>query len=158
MVNSNRRRKWTKLIGRNHWTDYLCEGTWHFDRFLRAERDSFTLNTTATYNCCIVEVNGPINSNGRIRRLLLHFRQQDNICSIDMIKWYEWTLWSVPNVGNGLIYTQYYCRLWFRYFWNKWAISSNSRIQQLPLHFRQQKPAGIDIYERTLRVNQLIGS
>ena len=40
---------------------------------------------------------------------------------IDMIERYEWTLWSVPQGRNGLIYTQYRCTLWFRYFWSKWS-------------------------------------
>ena len=59
------------------------------------EMDSFTLNTTAAYDFGIFEVNGlikAINSNGRIRRLPLHFRQQDHPCSIDMIERYHWTL------------------------------------------------------------------
>ena len=88
--------------------------------------------------------------------LLLHFRQQDQPCSIDMIECYQWTLWLVPKGRNGLIYTQYHCSLWFRYFWNKWAISRNGKIQRLLLHFRQQdQPCSIDtieFYQWTLRL------
>ena len=142
-----------------------------------------------------------------IWQLPLHFRQQDQPCSIYMIELYLPTHWSVSEVQNqliydsskcswsfhhfrwnvtirpplrsssdnnvihvlrkgrnGLIYTQFYCILSFRYFWNKWAcqqqrqntmtsalclssmyfwkvngpIKSSNSIWQLPLHFRQQ--------------------
>jgi len=51
--------------------------------------DSFTLNTTAAYDFGIFEINGPVNSSGRIQWLPLHFRQQDHPCSIDMIERYQ---------------------------------------------------------------------
>ena len=51
--------------------------------------DSFTLNTTAADHFGIFEVNGPVSCNSEIQGLLLHLRQQDRPCSIDMIKRYE---------------------------------------------------------------------
>ena len=88
--------------------------------------DSFTLNTTAADNFGIFELNGPVSCRSELQGLLLHLRQQEQPCSIDTIELYEWTLWSVPNVGNGLIYTQYHCTYHFGIFDGSWATNQLS--------------------------------
>ena len=55
----------------------------HFDWFLRAEMDSFTLNTTDADHFGIFEVNGSVSCSSEIQGLLLHLRQQGRPCSID---------------------------------------------------------------------------
>ena len=38
----------------------IYEGTWHFDRFLRAKMDSFTINTTAACAFIFFKVSKPL--------------------------------------------------------------------------------------------------
>ena len=115
--------------------------------------DSCTLNTTAAYDFGIFEINGPINSNGRIRWFPLHFRQQDHPCLIYMIERYQWALWLVPKGQNGLIYTQYHCSLSFHYFWSKWACHQQRQNKTTSAPYQTTRSSMFDRYDRTLRVN-----
>ena len=74
------------------------------------------------------------------------------------IERYEWTLWSVPKGRNGIIYTQYHCRLWFRYLLSKWARLQQRQNTTASAPLQTTRPSMFDIYDRMLRVNTLIGS
>ena len=110
----------------------------------------FTLNTTAAYHFHIFELNGPISCSSEIQRLLLHVRQHGRLCSIDMIKCYQWTLWLVLKGQNGLIYTQYHCSWSFHHFrwkFNRQCWRPKNTTDSAP--FRQQdQPESTDMIER----------
>ena len=108
----------------------------HFDWFLRAEMDSFTLNTTASDHFRTFEFNGTISCSSEIQELLLRPRQQGSPYSIDMIERYQLTLWKVRTVKISTTTAMQW----------RWRQIKEGKY---PLHFRQQDHScSIDMIER----------